>query len=64
MKLWSFGSSEKVQRDIIWAISVIISAGCLLYVLYKLMHGKPINLGFRLGPTQTDLYSHKTRLEA
>ena len=32
--------------------------------LYEPVHEKTNNLGFRPGPTQTRLYSHRSRLEA
>ena len=33
-------------------------------LLYEPMHEKTNNLGFRSGPTQTDLYSRRRMLEA
>ena len=35
-----------------------------LIKVFLLLNDKTNNLGFRPGPTQTDLYSHRSRLEA
>ena len=34
------------------------------HILFEPVHEKTNNLGFRPGPTQTRLYSHRSRLEA
>ena len=36
----------------------------VLYVNYEPVHEKTNNFGFRPGPIQTGLYSHRKRLEA
>ena len=48
-------SHDAAQKCISWGMPQTI---------YEPVHEKTNNLGFRPGPTQTRLYSHRSRLEA
>ena len=48
----------------ITCLCALIFAGLLTLVTFELRHEKTGLRDFRPGPTQTDLYSHRSRLEA